>query len=181
MRKLFAVLIVLLAVSGVSFGQATSTNGGSIQGTITDPTGAAVSGAQITIRSTSTGSVRQVATDSAGLYSVGPLNPGSYTVLITQVGFQKLSVTTVVRTGTATSGNFKLTLGEQSTTIEVAAGSLQVNTDQPGVSDVITREQIDTLPINGRNFLDVAQIQPGVILQSGERLTRLRLVTRRFR
>lgn len=168
MRKLFAVLIVLLAVSGVSFGQATSTNGGSIQGTITDPTGAAVSGAQITIRSTSTGSVRQVATDSAGLYSVGPLNPGSYTVLITQVGFQKLSVTTVVRTGTATSGNFKLTLGEQSTTIEVAAGSLQVNTDQPGVSDVITREQIDTLPINGRNFLDVAQIQPGVILQSGE-------------
>ena len=67
-----------------------------------------------------------------------------------------------------TSGNFKLTLGQSSETIEVNAGAVQVNTEQPGVSDVITNEQIQSLPINGRNFLDVAQIEPGVILQSGQ-------------
>ena len=53
-------------------------------------------------------------------------------------------------------------------TVEVNAGAVQVNTDQAGVSDVITREQIESLPINGRNVLDAAQLQPGVILQSGE-------------
>ena len=74
----------------------------------------------------------------------------------------------MVRTGTATNGSFKVTLGASTETVEVNAGALQVNTEQIGVSGVVTREQIDSLPINGRNFLDVAQIQPGVILQSGE-------------
>jgi hypothetical protein len=83
-------------------------------------------------------------------------------------GFQTLTVRTVVKTGTVTSGNFKLTLGSATTTVEVNAGALQVNTEQPGVSDVISREQIEKLPVNGRNFLDLAQIEPGVILQSGE-------------
>ena len=75
---------------------------------------------------------------------------------------------TVVRTGTATNGSFKLSVGGNNQTVEVVAGALQVNTDQAGVSDVITKEQIDSLPVNGRNFLDLAQIEPGVILQSGE-------------
>jgi outer membrane receptor for ferrienterochelin and colicin len=50
----------------------------------------------------------------------------------------------------------------------VNASALQVNSEQPGVSDVISREQIEKLPVNGRSFLDLAQIEPGVILQSGE-------------
>ena len=59
-------------------------------------------------------------------------------------------------------------MASPSTTVEVNAGALQVNTEQAGVSDVITKAQIDSLPVNGRNFLDLAQIEPGVILQSGE-------------
>ena len=82
--------------------------------------------------------------------------------------FQKLHVNTVIRTGVVTPGSEKLTVGSQSETVEVNAGSLQINTDQIGVSGVVTREQIDTLPINGRNILDIAQLQPGVILQTGE-------------
>ena len=83
-------------------------------------------------------------------------------------GFQKTEVKTVIHTGTATSGNFKLTVGSSAQTIEVNAGAVQLNTDQAGVSDVITSQQIQNLPVNGRNFLDLAQIEPGVILQSGE-------------
>ena len=151
-----------------AFAQAISVNGGAIQGTITDPSGAVVSNAQVSITSPETGYKKDLTTDKSGFYSVGPLNPGNYTVTVTGTGFQMLEVKTVVRTGTATPGSFKLTVGASSTEISVSAGAVQVNTDQGGVSDVITKEQITSLPINGRNFLDVAQIEPGVILQSGE-------------
>jgi hypothetical protein len=89
-------------------------------------------------------------------------------ITVTAANFEKLNVTTVVRTGTVTSGNAKLTLGKTSETIQVNAGQLQINTEQIGVAGVITREQIESLPINGRNILDVAQLEPGVALQSGQ-------------
>ncbi len=60
------------------------------------------------------------------------------------------------------------------------ADELQVNTEQAGVSDVISKQQIDSLPVNGRNFLDLAQIEPGVILQSGESFDPQRLVIQPF-
>jgi hypothetical protein len=168
MKKFLTLMTLLFVTVMVGYGQATSVNGGSIQGTITDPSGAVVPDASVTITGTDTGSIKIVTTDSAGFYSVGPLNPGNYNITVTRAGFQKLSVTTVVHTGTATNGSFKVTLGTSTETVEVNAGALQVNTEQIGVSGVVSREQIESLPINGRNFLDVAQLQPGVILQSGE-------------
>lgn len=168
MKRLLGVVTVLFLAMGLGFGQTISVNGGSIQGTITDPTGAIVPGASVTITGVDTGSLKVLTSDSAGFYSLGPLNPGNYLITVVAPGFQKLQVKTVVRTGTATSGNFKLSLGESTQTVEVNAGALQINTEQAGVSDVITSEQIKSLPVNGRNFLDLAQIEPGVILQSGE-------------
>ena len=168
MRMFLGFGALTLVASVMSYGQAVSVNGGSIAGTITDSTGAVVANAPVTILGTDTGFTKSITTDSAGFYSVGPLNPGAYTVTVSATGFQALSVKTVVRTGTATTGSFKLSLGRSSDTVEVNAGELQVNTEQAGVSDVITKEQIDALPVNGRNFLDLAQIEPGVILQSGE-------------
>jgi Carboxypeptidase regulatory-like domain len=168
MKKLFALIALLFVTALAGYGQATSVNGGSIQGTITDPTGAVVPDATVTITGTDTGSVKAVTTDSAGFYSVGPLNPGNYNITVTKGGFEKLSVKTVVRTGTATSGSFKVTLGSSTETVEVNAGALQINTEQIGVAGVITREQIDSLPVNGRNILDYAQLEPGVVLQPGQ-------------
>ena len=162
------LLAAPLAIACVAaHGQAVSVNGGAIQGTITDGSGAAVSGATITIKSLGQGTTRDLATDKSGFYSVGPLNPGEYTVTVAAPGFQQLQVTTRILTGTATPGSFKLQVGSSSDTVEVTAGDVQVNTDQAGVSDVITREQIQSLPVNGRNFLDLAQIEPGVQLQNG--------------
>ncbi len=148
--------------------QVVSVNGGSIQGTITDSAGAVVPGAQVVILSTDTGFTKTLTTDSAGIYSIGPLNPGPYSVTVTATGFEKLAVTTVIRTGTASNGNFKLTIGQASQTIEVNAGEVQVNTEQIGVSAVITQKQIDQLPVNGRNFLNYAGLQPGVQMQTGD-------------
>lgn len=168
MKMFLAVPALVFSISTLGYGQAVSVNGGSIAGSITDPSGAVVPGASVTITNVDTGSVKTLKTDSSGFYSVGPLIPGSYQVSVAAPGFQGLSVKTVIRTGTATPGSFKLTLGSSSETVEVNAGALQINTDQAGVSGVVSREQIESLPINGRNILDVAQIQPGVILQSGE-------------
>jgi hypothetical protein len=145
-----------------------SVNGGSIQGTITDASGASIANASVIVANKETGSSRTLTTDAAGYYSIGPLNPGNYQVTVTAPGFQKTVVETVIRTGTATPGSFKLAVGQSSEQVTVNAGAVQVNTDQPGVSGVITSEQIKTLPINGRNFLDLAQLEPGVQLESGE-------------
>lgn len=148
--------------------QAISTNGGSIQGTVTDPSGAVVPGAQITISNSDTGFAHSMTADSAGFYSIGPLIPGNYTIAVSASGFQRTVLKTAVKTGTATGGNVKLTLGSTGVTVEVNASAVQLDTEQPGVAGVVTGAQIDTLPINGRNILDVAQIQPGVVLQSGQ-------------
>ncbi len=168
MKKVFATLVLAAAIVGSAHGQAISTNGGSIQGTITDPSGASVPGATIIISNPGVGYSHTLQADASGFYSLGPLEPGNYTIIVSAPNFQRMSVKTVVRTGTVTSGNEKLTVGNASETIEVNAGAIQVNTDQAGVQDVLTREQVESLPINGRNFLDLAQVQPGVILQSGE-------------
>lgn len=158
---------LLMVIAPVMRAQVVSSNGGSIQGTITDSSGAAIPGAKVAITAADTGFARTLTTDSSGYYSVGPLNPGPYKVTITMSGFQVLAVNTQIQVGTATPGSFKLTVGTTGETVEVNAGAIQVNTDAGGVSDVLTSQQIDSLPINGRNFLDVAQIEPGVILQSG--------------
>ncbi len=163
----FLLAAPLAVVCTMAYGQAVSVNGGAIEGTITDPSGAAVPNAAIVITSIGEGTSKAITSDKAGFYSVGPLIPGEYTVAITAQGFQRLEVTTRILTGTATPGSFKLTLGQENQTVEVTTGDIQVNTDQAGVSDVITREQIASLPVNGRNFLDLAQIEPGVQLTNG--------------
>ena len=167
MKKYLSLLLAAGTISVTAAGQVVSTNGGSIQGTVTDPTGAVVPGATVTVTNPDTGYAKTVTTDNAGLFVVGPLNPGNYQEKISASGFTNLAINTVVRTGTVTSGNAKLALGSSAETIEVDAGAVQVNTDQSGVSDVLTAQQIDSLPVNGRNFLDVAQVEPGVVLQSG--------------
>jgi hypothetical protein len=166
MKKALAILLLFVAAT-LSHGQATSTNGGSIQGSVTDPTGASIPNAVVTVADPDTGYTHTLKTDSAGFYSIGPLIPGSYTISVSAPNFQHEVVKTVVKTGTATSGSVKLVVGNESETVEVNAGELQINTDQIGVSGVVTQQEIDTMPVNGRNILDVAQLQPGVILQSG--------------
>jgi hypothetical protein len=156
-----------IVTTPAGYGQAVSANGGAIEGEITDSSGAKIIGVSVVVADQDNGFSKSLTTDKAGFYSIGPLNPGTYTITITAPGFSVLKVDTTVKVGTATPGSFKLAIGSASETVEVAAGALQVNTEQAGVSDVITTAQIDSLPVNGRNFLDIAQIEPGVILQAG--------------
>ena len=163
------VILLTLALSCLAvpaMGQATIQTG-SIQGTVTDPSGAVVSGAKVAITNVSTGQTVNLTTSSAGAYNSGPLAPGNYRVRVANTGFQTSEINTTVSVGNITSGNVKLAVGSTSQVIEVQATGVQVNTEQPTVQGVITTQQIENLPINGRNFLDAAQLEPGVQIQDG--------------
>ena len=149
-----------------AYGQATAT-GGSIQGTVTDPSGAVVPNAKVTIKNSDTGVSRDLTTNGSGFYTAGPLIPGNYTISVTAPGFSPTEIKTIVQINVATSGNVKLAVGNNGETVQVDAGAVQVQQTQSNVQDVITQQQIQTLPVNGRNFLDLAQLEPGVQLQDG--------------
>ncbi|HLV87507.1 MAG TPA: carboxypeptidase regulatory-like domain-containing protein [Candidatus Sulfotelmatobacter sp.] len=141
---------------------------GSIVGTVTDPSGAVVSNAKITITNLGTAAAQSLTSNSAGAFNSGPLAPGTYKVQISGKGFNTVTQTVTVEVGNIASANAKMTLGQESTTIEVQASELQVNTEQATVQGVLTSTQIDNLPVNGRNFLDLAQLEPGVQIQDGQ-------------
>lgn len=169
--KTFSVMCMLLMLAAVCFAPAavaqTTISTGSIQGTVTDPSGAVVGGAKVTITNRGTGQVLSVNTSSAGAYASGALIPGEYTVRVSAQGFKTSEVPIVVQVNTTASGNFKLQVGQTSEVIEVQESAVTVNTEQATVQGVLTEQQIENLPINGRNFLDLAQLEPGVQIQDG--------------
>jgi len=146
----------------------TTVGQGSIQGTITDPSGAVVGGAKITITHKDTAQVISQTSTNSGTYNSGGLIPGDYTLRVEAKGFRTAEQAFAVQVGVTSSGNIKLEVGEASQVVEVQASSIQVNTEQSTVQGVITGDQIDKLPVDGRNFLDLAQLEPGVQIQDGQ-------------
>ncbi|HUO34902.1 MAG TPA: carboxypeptidase regulatory-like domain-containing protein [Candidatus Acidoferrum sp.] len=145
----------------------TTISSGSIQGTVTDPSGAGVPNAKITVTSKQTGQTEKLTSSASGVYSTVALTPGNYSVRIEATNFKTAELSVVVQVGVVTPGNVRLEVGAASTTVEVQSSAVQVNTEQASVQGVLTRTQIENLPVNGRNFLDLAQLEPGVQIQDG--------------
>src|SRR3984885_11527341 len=166
------ILIVLFAISVVTiypawvFAQVTNATG-TIQGTITDSSGAAVPNAIITITQPSTGLTKALTSNGSGYYSAGSLVPGDYTVRVESAGLATTEEKITVAVGNVANGDMKLRVGSSVQQVEVQANAVQVDTAQTTVQGVLDREQIEALPLNGRNFLDLAQLQPGVQIQDG--------------
>ncbi len=140
---------------------------GGIQGTVTDPSNAVVGGAKVTIVNRSTGQTINLTTGSGGFYNAAALLPSTYTVKVEAAGFKTTELALTVQVGNIANGNVKMQVGRASETVEVQASTVQVNTEQATVQGVLTVTQIENLPINGRNFLDLAQLEPGVQIQDG--------------
>jgi hypothetical protein len=162
----FACLSLILLCSLLSFGQTTISTG-SIQGVITDPSGAVVGNAKISIANRSTGRVITVHSTSAGAYTSGALTPGDYTLRAEAQGFKTAEIAVTVQVGETAAGNIKLQVGQSTQVVEVQSTAVTVNSQQATVEGVLTSDQIENLPINGRNFLDLAQLEPGVQIQDG--------------
>jgi len=164
---LIAAILFVLGIGATLLAQ-TTVSQGSIQGTITDPSGAVVGGAKISITHKETGQVITTTSTNAGTFNSGGLIPGDYVLRVEAKGFRTAERAFAVQVGITSSGNMKLEVGEASQVVEVQASSIQVNTEQATVQGVITGDQIDKLPVDGRNFLDLAQLEPGVQIQDGQ-------------
>jgi hypothetical protein len=163
---LVLVALSMLLLSSLVLGQTTVSNG-SVSGTITDATGAVVANAKVTITGP-TGQVVHVTSSVSGGYSTGALIPGVYTVRVEAKGFKTSQLSLDVKVDTTANGSLKLEIGQESTVVDVQASEVQVNTEQAEVQGVLMADQIANLPVNGRNFLDLAQLEPGVQIQDGE-------------
>ena len=160
------VLLLLVTLSSIAVGQHIR---GALEGTVNDPNGALVQGASVKLHNVGTGVDTTATTDERGSFNFQNLEAGTYTVTIEKTGFRR-SVTTdvVVKVGSVTPIIVNLELGDTKEVVEVVATSeATVDTARPTVDGVVTPRQIENLPLNGRNFLDLAQQEPGVQVRDG--------------
>ncbi len=133
-----------------------------LNGTVTDPQGAVVAGAKVVIINAATGASRETATGSDGGFSVTDLTPGNYTVRINASGFAVSEFKEIhLDVGRALTLDVSLKIAKAGEVIEVTGGEIAVNTTQSEVQGLIQSGAIENLPLNGRNFLDLAFLIPG--------------------
>jgi len=135
---------------------------GSITGMVRDPSGAAVAAASVKVLSISTGLARTMATAATGDYGIPVLPAGQYEVSVEAAGFQRIVRQAEVETGETTTADFQLAVGDVKDSVTVDAVIPQLQTDSHTVGGVVTQAQIQGLPLNGRNFLELAKLEPGV-------------------
>ncbi len=164
-KVLFIVLIctfALLASSSV-YGQGT----GSFSGNVLDKSGSPISGATVTVTSQGTGVSRQVKTDEAGHYLLPLLPVSIYTVRVEFQGFQTVENKDVrLQIDEARELNYSLAPSSVSSQVEVSASAVSVETSNPSLGQVITAQEVSQLPLNGRDFVQLATLTPGATAET---------------
>jgi hypothetical protein len=139
---------------------------GAISGTVTDPQGAVVPGATVTVTSRSTGSSKTVTVTTRGDYNAPLLEPGEYDVTVTAANFETAKTKITVSAGATAPGNITLAVGQASTTVEVSEASPLLHTEDAQISTSFTMEQIQALPNPGNDLTFVAQTSPGAVMNT---------------
>ncbi|MGI4756593.1 MAG: carboxypeptidase regulatory-like domain-containing protein [Janthinobacterium lividum] len=157
-RTSFLALAAISAVPALAFGQSTAT----IAGTVKDPTGAVLPGAQVTVHNLGTGVDRTLASDGAGQYVVPSLPPGDYSIRVTAPGFSAYTVQRFTLLVDAKS-NLDIPLAPASAgeTVQVESAASLVDSESITVGQVIDRQTVQEVPLNGRHFLDLTVLTPG--------------------
>jgi outer membrane receptor protein involved in Fe transport len=157
----FFLLAILLAASS-AWSQG---NQGTLEGSVSDPSGAAVAGAQLTVTNDATGLKFQTTTGSDGLFTFPVLPVGSYTVEVSHAGFSKLTRKDVKLTvGAQLNLPLSLSVAGQGESVTVTSETPLVETTRSQVSSTVDSQSVANLPTNGRNFINFALLTPGVTL-----------------
>ncbi len=157
--RLVVVCLSLLLWSPFLHAQAT----GSISGAVTDPASSAATGAKVTITAPATGFTRSAITDDRGEYVVPLLGVGNYTVKVELQGFQAAEAHDIrLQVDEHRELDFKLVPLTVQTSVEVTATPVSVQTTDASLGQVITAQQVTDLPLNGRDFVQLATLTPGV-------------------
>jgi hypothetical protein len=160
---LFVVCTLALCVSPVLYGQGT----GSFSGTVADKSGSPISGATVTANSQGTGVSRQAKTDEAGHYLIPLLPVSTYTLRVEFQGFQTVENKDLrLQVDEARELNFALAPSTVASTVEVSASVVAVETTNPSLGQVITAQEVAQLPLNGRDFVQLATLTPGATAET---------------
>jgi hypothetical protein len=135
---------------------------GSISGVVRDSSGAAVPKAGVKEVSAATGLARTIATSAQGDFTFSALLAGEYEVSVEAPGFQSMVRQAIVEAGTTTTADFTVRVGDTRDSATVDGASPQMHYESHTVGGVVTQGEIQGLPLNGRNFLDLAKLEPGV-------------------
>jgi hypothetical protein len=163
-RSVFAAALVLCLVVLLSSTALFAQNyAGSISGTVTDPSGAGVPGATVTVVNVGTNATYTASTSDLGAFSVPTLPVGIYDITIKAGNFKEYKLKNVdVHTSTVTEANAQLSMGASSDTVTVEATDVQVQTTTAAVGEVVEGQQVRELPLNGENFMQLVTLSPGV-------------------
>ncbi len=140
---------------------------GVISGVVVDESGAVVPGAAVTIRNRATGAERTLVSNGDGAFSAPALAAGVYELRVELKGFRTIVREATVETGLTTTADIRLQVGQTSEVVNVEAATAQIEYEKHAVDGVVTRQQIQDLPLNGRSFLQLASIEPGVGVGTG--------------
>ncbi|MGA2456831.1 MAG: TonB-dependent receptor [Terriglobales bacterium] len=161
----FLVLATCLLTSTLAFAQSFTT--GEISGTVTDPTGAVVANAKVTLKSVEKGNTQTTTSNAQGAYHFPLLAPGTYEVSATAAGFKTASESEVVGVGAIALINFKLELGATGTVVEVTAEASLLQTDTSEISTTMNARSVEMLPNPGNDLSFIAQTAPGSTMNTG--------------
>ena len=163
LRMLLFTLVLGLLASQSAFADVYAT----IRGTVTDPSGAVIAGAQVTATNTLTGISKTVTSQANGSYEFLQLPTGPYTVTVTKSGFKTFKSSAFTLTVNQIYNlAAKMEVGQATETVEVTANPIQVERTSIQQSTLISSQQIVDLPLNGRNFTQLEQLAPGVMSSS---------------
>lgn len=162
MRKFTQFLVVALSLLLGQFAIQAQTTG-SLTGSVQDPNGAAVAGASLLLKSTTSGDSRTSVTNDRGGFSFNLINPGDYTLTVEGSGFKKTVLPNVtVQVSKENQLTITLEIGAVGETVTVTSGQDVINTSSPTLTNVISTKQVSDLPLPTRNPLDLAALQAGI-------------------
>jgi hypothetical protein len=159
-RTFLAVILIAGAMATGAMAQSTAT----VQGVVTDASGAVVPNAQITIRNQATGESRTVQSDSAGIYVAASLPTGTYTVQAKATGFATINATGLeLNVGQTATQDFHLKVSSTTEVVEVSGALPVIDSSTVSVGSVVSQQTVQEIPLNGRHFVDLALLTVGTV------------------
>src|SRR5579863_7079512 len=160
--SLFLCLAVISACTSPAWAQSATT--GALTGVVSDPSGGVISGATVTLTSTTTGQVRTATTDASGNYKFSLIPPGTYSLKFEASGFKTSTISSITVSITETAVlNQKMEIGAQTSEVTVEATAETIQTQNATVGNLVGSQTVTTLPLSSRNYTNIIDLSPGVV------------------
>ncbi len=160
-------MLLMCTISALTFAPFAQVPTGIITGTVTDESSAVIPFAKITITNKATDVARSILASAEGFFSAPALPSGEYEVRGERPGFRIVQRSATVEAGTTTTVNLPMQVGATKDVVKVEAATAQINYDSHSIQGVIQRASIEDLPLNGRSYMQLAKLEPGVTIASG--------------